>query len=263
MKPLWAVTKARFRTLLQYRGAAVGGIVTQLFFGLVNLMVFQALFRSTDAAQPMKLSEVITYLWLNQAFFAMQPWQPDSDVRQMMRSGAVAYELTRPCSLFWLWMARAVAMRAAPTLLRAIPLLIAAHLFFGLGLPHSWSSALCYAVSVCAALLLSSALTVVLNSSLFWTISGDGVTLLMPVLMVSLSGLNIPLPFYPDWMQGFLQWQPFRGLLDVPSRIYSGAIPADRAPWEIAGQLAWTGVFLLLGSWMVRRGLNRLVVQGG
>ena len=263
MIPLWAITKARFRTLLQYRGAAVGGAITQLFFGLINLMVFQALFSSGAEGQPMNLSEVITYLWLNQAFFAMQPWQPDSDVRQMMRTGAVAYELTRPCSLFWLWMARAVAMRSAPTLLRATPILILAHLFFGLELPASWASAFFYAASITAALLLSSALTVVLNGSLFWTISGYGVTLLMPVLMASLSGLNIPLPFYPDWMQGFLRWQPFRGLLDVPSRIYSGAIPADRAAWEIAGQLAWTGIFLLLGAWMVRRGLTRLVVQGG
>lgn len=263
MKPLWAVTKARFRTLLLYRGAAIGGVITQLFFGLVNLMVFQALFNSSAAAQPMNLNEVITYLWLNQAFFAMQPWQPDGDVRQMMRTGAVAYELTRPCSLFWLWMARAVAMRSAPTLLRAVPLLLVAHLFFGLELPDSWLSALFHTLSLCAALLLSSALTVVLNSSLFWTISGEGVTLLMPVLMVSLSGLNIPLPFYPDWMQGFLRWQPFRGLLDVPSRIYSGSIPADHAPWEIAGQLAWAGIFLLVGAWLVRRGLTRLVVQGG
>lgn len=263
MKPLWAVTKARFRTLLQYRGAAFGGIITQLFFGLVNLMVFQALFHSGPEGQPMNLSEVITYLWLNQAFFAMQPWQPDGEVRQMMRTGSVAYELTRPCSLFWLWMARAVAMRSAPTLLRATPILIFAHLFFGLELPATWASGFLYAISITAALLLSSALTVVLNSSLFWTISGDGATLMMPVLMTSLSGLNIPLPFYPDWMQGFLRWQPFRGLLDVPSRIYSGSIPADRAVWEIAGQFAWTAVFLLLGAWLVRRGLNRLVIQGG
>jgi ABC-2 type transport system permease protein len=257
------VTKARFRTLLQYRGAAVGGLITQVFFGLINLMVFRALFSAGSEGQPMNLNEVITYLWLNQAFFAMQPWQPDGDVRQMMRTGSVAYELTRPCSLFWLWMARAVAMRSAPTLLRAAPIIIVAYLFFGLQPPASWASAICYAFSLTAALLLSSALTVVLNSTLFWTISADGATLLAPALLTSLSGLNIPLPFYPEWMQGFLRWQPFRGLLDVPSRIYSGSIPAEHAWLEIFGQLAWTSIFLLIGSWMVNRGLKRLVVQGG
>jgi len=263
MRPLWAVTKAHFRTLLQYRGAAIGGLITQLFFGLINLMIFHAFFSMGGENQPMNLSEVVTYLWLNQAFFAMQPWQPDGDVRQMMRTGSVAYELTRPCSLFWLWMARAVAMRSAPTLLRAAPILIVAHLFFGLELPPSWAAAGSYVVSITAALLLSSAITVVLNGSLFWTISADGMSVLTLPLLTSLSGLNIPLPFYPDWMQGFLRWQPFRGLLDVPSRIYSGAIPADQAWLEIAKQFAWTGIFLMLGSWMVRHGMKRLVIQGG
>lgn len=263
MRPLWAVTKARFRTLLQYRGAAIGGLITQLFFGLVSLMIYRAFFSMAPADQPMNLGEVITYLWLNQAFFAMQPWMPDGDVRQMMRTGSVAYELTKPCSLFWLWVARAVAMRSAPTLLRAIPILLVAHLFFGLQLPAGWQSAGWYLISLAAALVLSSAITVVLNGSLFWTVSGEGAAVLMPALLTSLSGLNIPLPFYPDWMQGFLRWQPFRGLLDVPSRIYSGSIPPDRAGLEILSQLTWSAVILFLGWWMVHRGLKRLVVQGG
>lgn len=263
MRPLWAVTKARFRTLLQYRGAAIGGLITQVFFGLISLMIFRAFFSMDPEGQPMNLGEVITYLWLNQAFFAMQPWMPDGDVRQMMRTGAVAYELTKPCSIFWLWFARAVVLRAAPTLLRALPILLIAHLFFGLPLPAGWASAFWYVLSVGAALILSSSITVVLNSSLFWTISGEGVALLMPALLASLSGLNIPLPFYPDWMQGFLHWQPFRGLLDVPSRIYSGSIPADSAGWEVAGQLGWSAVILLFGWVMVHCGLKRVVVQGG
>jgi len=263
MRTWWAIVRARFRMLLQYRGAAIGGIATQLFFGLISMMVYRAFFSLKPSGQPMELSQVITYLWLNQAFFAMQPWQPDAEMRQMMRTGAVAYELTKPCSLFWLWTARAVAMRAAPTFLRAIPIFVLASLFFGLQPPAGWASAGWYALSITAALALSSAFTVILNSSLFWTVSGEGVSLLMPSLLAALSGLNIPLPFYPPWLQGFLHWQPFRGLLDVPSRIYSGAIPPECAGLEIAGQLAWTGIILVLGWWMVRRGLRRLVVQGG
>ena len=35
LRPYRAILSARFRMLLQYRAAAIGGIWTQIFFGLV------------------------------------------------------------------------------------------------------------------------------------------------------------------------------------------------------------------------------------
>ena len=263
IRPLWAVTRAQFFNLLQYRGAAVGGLITQVFFGLVFVMVYEAVYAGTTAPHALNLAQVITYTWLNQAFFAMAPWNPDAEVKQMMRTGAVAYELTRPCPLYGLWLARALALRAAPTLLRAVPLMTMAYFFFGLQLPAGWESGAWWVVSMLAALALSSAITVVLNCSLFWTVSGEGVVMIMPALVMLLSGQNLPLPLFPDWLQPFLNWQPFRGLLDVPARIYSGAIPPADAGMNIMSQWAWCGAFMLIGYFMMRRGSRRLVVQGG
>lgn len=249
--------------LLQYRGAALGGLITQIFFGLIFVMAYEALFASSAAPQPMTPQEVVTYLWLNQALFAMLPWQPDAEIRQMMRTGNVAYELVRPFSLYWHWFARALALRSAPTLLRALPLTVLAALFFGLGAPSGAESAAWFGVSVLMALVLSSAITVVLNASLFWTISGEGAAMLVPAMVMALSGQNIPLPFYPDWLQPVLHWLPFRGLMDVPSRIYSGAIAPEQAPFEIGSQLAWCVALVFIGGLIVRKGARRLVVQGG
>ena len=41
------------------------------------------------------------------------------------------------------------------------------------------------------------------------------------------AGLIVPLPLFPDWLQPFLYWQPFRGMADVPFHVYSGHIPVD------------------------------------
>jgi len=249
--------------LLQYRGAAFGGIVTQIFFGWIMVMIFQAFYGSSEGEQPLSLSQVITYIWLNQALFAMQPWRPDGEVQQMIRTGNVAYELVRPCHLYGLWLARAVALRSAPTLLRAAPMLPLALLFFGMELPETSAGFVAFLFSLMAALCLSASITVALNGTLFWTISGQGITMLMPAVIMILSGQNIPLPLYPDWLQGFLDWQPFRGLLDVPARIYNGSIPPSAAPFEILRQWIWVLVFIWLGDVVVRRGSRRLVVQGG
>jgi ABC-2 type transport system permease protein len=257
------VLRAQFGNLLQYRGAAIGGLITQVFFGLVFMMVYEAVYAGAKSPQALTLAQVVTYVWLNQAFFAMQPWAPDGEVRQMMRTGSLVYELTRPCPLYALWLARAIALRGAPVLLRAIPLLALAYLFFGLQLPASAASAAWWAISMISALGLSSAMTVVLNASLFWTVSGEGAVMLMPATVMVLSGQNLPLPLFPDWLQPFLAWQPFRGLVDVPARIYSGAIPPSAAAANVASQWAWCLAFVALGWLLASRGLKRLTVQGG
>jgi ABC-2 type transport system permease protein len=263
MKIFASIIRARFFMLLQYRGAAIGGLITQVFFGLIFVMVYEALFASSKTPQPMALHQVITYIWLNQALWAMLPLQPDGEIRQMMRTGNVAYELVRPFSLYWQWFARSLALRSAPTLLRALPMSLLAAVFFGLNAPASGASAAWFAVSVLVALVLSSAITVLLNATLFWTISGEGASLLAPTLIIALSGMNIPLPFYPDWLQPVLHFLPFRGLLDVPSRIYSGSITPVHAPLEIGSQLVWCVIFVIFGGLLVRRGARQLVVQGG
>jgi ABC-2 type transport system permease protein len=78
-----AILRARFRTLLQYRAAAAAGFSTQLFWGLLRVMIFGAFYRSSTAPQPMSYQETVNYLWLTQALFAMLPWSVDADVRDM------------------------------------------------------------------------------------------------------------------------------------------------------------------------------------
>ena len=59
--------KMRFLTLIQYRTAALAGVATQFVFGMVYVLVMYAFYSTSDAPQPMDLSQVITYIWLGQA----------------------------------------------------------------------------------------------------------------------------------------------------------------------------------------------------
>ena len=70
----------------------------------------------------MTADEVITYIWLGQAFLVLIPYQgADPDVRAMVRSGNVVYELVRPTNLYLFWYSRAIAQRTAPGVFRALP----------------------------------------------------------------------------------------------------------------------------------------------
>jgi ABC-2 type transport system permease protein len=263
MRPYLAVVSARIRMGLQYRAAALAGFGTQLFWGLIRLMIFDAFFRSSMVAQPMSFEQTVDYLWLTQALLLLLPMRLDAEIQQMIRTGAVAYELARPIDLYWFWFSRTVGSRTAPMLLRAAPLYAVAILFFGLKPPASLAAAGGFALSVGAAGILGCALATLMSITLLWTISGDGISRLLSMLAYVFSGSVVPLPFYPLWAQRILDLLPFRGLMDTPFRLYSGHIPPQELPFAVGHQLAWALGLILLGRWLLGRGARRMVVQGG
>lgn len=188
----------------------------------------------------------------------------------MIRSGAVAYELTRPIDLYALWYVRAVALRTAPTVLRAVPMTVFAMLVLPLVVPEwrlappvSLAAGVAFAATLAGALLVSCAITTLVNISLMWTLGGEGVAFVTTATVSLLSGMLIPLPFLPDAVQTLVAWLPFAGLCDQPYRIYTGDLAVAEAPLVIARQLGWVAVLVVFGRLALARGMRRLVVQGG
>jgi|TARA_Y100000310_G_scaffold286082_1_gene309979 ABC-2 type transport system permease protein len=271
VRAYFAVISARYRTLLQYRAAAIAGFATQLFWGAIRIMVFSAFYAVTSDEQPMSFAMVVSYVWLGQALLGMLPWNVDNEIAEMIRSGSVSYELVRPIDLYTYWFCRTIALRTATTTLRAIPMIFVAMVLlpalgldsWALQLPSDWPAFLLFLLSILCAVMLASALTMLMHIALIWTLSGEGLNRIMPSLVTVLSGNVVPLPLFPDWLQPFLNFQPFRGLVDVPFRIYVGDIGADAAFPEIVQQAFWIVVIVLLGRWLLTRSMARLVVQGG
>jgi ABC-2 type transport system permease protein len=175
----------------------------------------------------------------------------------------VAYELLRPVDLYSLWYVRTVASRTAPTLLRAFPILAAAYLFGWLQPPASAAGLLAWLAAQAGALFLGCAITTLLTLSLLWTISGEGISQLVFSLVIFLSGMNVPLPLFPGWMQPLLSILPFRGLIDTPFRLYLGHIPPSALLPALLHQAAWIAALVLAGRAVMARGLRKLSVQGG
>jgi ABC-2 type transport system permease protein len=271
MRPYLAIVAARFRTLLQYRGAALGGIGTQAFFGLVRIMILEGFYRSSATSPSLSFAETVGYVWLGQALFTMQPYNLDRDVRAMVQDGTLAYELVRPLDLYAFWYSRALAWRTAPMVLRLAPMLALAALVLPLAGFQAWAlrppvslaAGLAWLVTLVGALAVSAAITTLMSVLLVSTISGEGLAVLLGAVVALLSGMVIPLPLFPDWAQPLLRALPFPALMDLPARVYTGHIPARQVGGVVLHQALWTAALVAGGAWLLRRATRRLVVQGG
>ena len=269
-RPYLAVVSARFRLLLQYRAAALAGMVTQAFWGALKLMVLAAFYGVASGPPPMAFADVVAYVWLGQALFALLPWNVDDELAVQVRSGNVAVELLRPLDLYGYWFARTLAFRTGRTSLRALPIIVLAAVVLPLVGLERWAlplpGAASFAVFLCslaATVVLSTAITMLLQLSLLYTIAAEGVVRTAPAVVTVFSGMIVPLPLFPDWMQPLLNALPLRGLIDVPFRIYSGHIAPLAALPEVALQLAWCALLIWLGRVLLARALLRVVIQGG
>lgn len=263
MKSYVSLFRTRLASIFQYRAAALASLYTQIFFGFIRVMIFTTFYQSATGPMPMALQETITYIWLAQILMRLIPWNVDTDLEDILVKGNVAYELVRPINLFMAWFSRILALRLAPVVLTGSILFPIALLFLGLDLPKSLFEASTFCVSALGSLLVSASYTALLTVLCFWSISTAGLTRFMAFFVHFFSGLVIPLPLFPDFMQGFLKYQPFAGLFDTPLRLYMGHIPSGESFQAIGLQFAWTALFLITGHLLMKHIEKKVVIQGG
>ena len=89
---------------------------TQLFWGLIRMMIFEAFYALNLKKQPLSRDQMVTYVGLGQSLLGLLPWGIDSELKDKIRTGGVVYDLLRPLDLYFHWYCRAIAARTAPTL---------------------------------------------------------------------------------------------------------------------------------------------------
>jgi ABC-2 type transport system permease protein len=258
VRPYTALFVSRFQQMLQYRGAAIAGFITQCWWGGLKVMIFAAFYSGSVAAAsraPMTLSQAITYTWVAAA----------------VRTGAVSYDRLRPVDFYSLWYFRAAGWIAARVLPRAALMLAFAAIVLplvGLGdwgwrLPASVSAGVLFAISLVLALALSASMVMLLNIGIAASLNARGVNALAAGPVILLSGNLLPLGLFPDWAQVALLAQPFAGLLDIPLRIYFGMLDGPAALAGLGVQAFWIAALIALGRAWLARVLRSLEMQGG
>jgi ABC-2 type transport system permease protein len=94
----------RFISGIQYRTAAFAGVITQFAFGFMFITQYLAFYRANPDAFPMDISQVVSYIWVQQAFIALFfTWFFQSSIFTDITSGQVSYDLARPIGLYNKW----------------------------------------------------------------------------------------------------------------------------------------------------------------
>lgn len=272
LKAYLSILRIQLLSGIQFRAAAWSRFISFLFYGFVHVVLIGVFYRfgeniNAGFVNQMDMRQAVSYVWLVQVVAHLLPTMSmDSEVWQKIRNGDVGIELCRPLDLYFHWFARSAASRLTPFLIQLLPITIIAMLLpepFRLAPPASLAALLASLLALAAAFLLSCA-TLGLTYSLLVNVSwGEGPAHILGAMVMLLAGSELPLQLWPAWLQTFLFWQPFAGLIDIPLRLYVGSMAPGLVWQAVALQLAWTVVFIFMGRAWMGKFLRRLVIQGG
>ncbi len=266
MKSYLSFFKLRFSVGLQYRFAAIAGVLTQIFWGFMLIMIYEAYYRA-GIETPMEWAQLVSYVWIGQSLFAFTYLgYKDKDIIESLVTGQVSYELVRPSNLYWFWYIKLAAGKLASSLLRFIPMIIIASLIpgeYGLSAPPTFAALVLFIITLMLGFILSVAILMIVYILLFYTVSSRGLFNIATVITDFFAGGTVPIPFMPPVLQTICYALPFRLIMDLPFRIYVGNIGAAEALQSILIQIVWIVITTLIGSAFINKATRRLEVQGG
>lgn len=265
MKKYLSYFKLRFNTTLEYREAALAGIVTQFFWGIMEIMIFMAFYKS-GVETDISLQDLVTLIWLRQAFYGIASWSKDPEISRMIEKGNIAYELCRPVSIYWIWYFKTISSRLAATLLKFSPILILASFLpsgYKLMPPESLLSFVLFLITLSLSVFVVAGILNLLYISFFYTISSKGSAALFYAVASFFAGNQIPIALMPKALQIFCYILPFGVIIDLPNRIWSGNINTQGALIGIGIQLMWIFILIIVGNLLMNKSLKKVVVQGG
>ena len=252
---------------LQYRAAALAGIVTQFVWGAMEILMFRAFYHTNAAAFPMSFQATVAYVWMQQAFIALfMSWFMENEIFESIVNGNVAYEMCRPINIYHMWFARSLAHRLSRACLRCIPILLVAAILpapYGLMLPVSPFAFLMFLLTMILGLAVIVAFCMLVYLTAFFTISPAGIRMVTVAAVDFFSGAIIPLPFFPSNIRKVLELLPFASMQNVPLRIYSGDLAGSSMYKAIILQVIWLFVLIIMGKLLNLLAMKRITIQGG
>jgi ABC-2 type transport system permease protein len=259
------LARVGYRRYSAYPAAAAAGLFTNVFFGFLLAYILLAVYEERDDIGGYSEADTITYVWLTQGLLSVVASFGPSwyELSLRVRSGNIATDLQRPLDLQRLLLAQDSGRAVYMLLYRAVPPFLIGALVFEVVVPESVLRWVAFVLSVGLAVVVSFAIRFLVNLMSFWLLDYRGPTNLAMGVTFLLSGLIIPLAFFPEPLGDIARVLPFASMLQLPIDIFVGAA----AGWQVAGVLAlqtfWAVALLGAGRAVLAGGTRKLVVQGG
>lgn len=257
------IIRIRFLTMLAYRLNYFSGILTYVVYTGGYYFLWSAVYGDRESLGGMTAAQMTTYLavsWMTRAFYFNNL---DREIADEVKSGTVAIQMIRPFNYVFSKVTAAFGEGLFRLLFWMLPGMAVAVWLFPVQLPTEAGVYGTWALAGLMAFLINSLLNIAFGLFTFFLHNAQGLQWAKRLATDLLSGLYLPLHFFPDWLQVIIRWLPFQTIAYLPNMIFTGNLRGADAWAAIGLQAVWALLLAGLTGLLWRRARRYLVVQGG
>src|SRR5579863_7877352 len=273
LAPYAEFTRIGFVNILAFRLRYYAGIFTYLINVTVYYFIWTAIYRAagnsgaagaaTANIGGYDLSQILTYVavgWIIRSLY----WNTiDQEMAYEVIEGKIAMDFIKPVSVQWMWLARAMGESAFRLILLTAPTALIVTLLFPVLPPPSKLNFALFLVAAVGSFFIMGALNFIIGTCAIPLTSILALIRAKFWLIELLSGLLIPLNFFPRPIQNLSAWLPFEHIAYTPLQIYLGRLSFSESLRLLALEYFWVAALLFLGHVWWIRATRKITIHGG
>ena len=222
--PYVAFGRIAFLQILAYRLRYFTGIVTYLVNVTVYYFIWKALYQKGGTLQGFSFEEMITYVavgWIIRTFYFNNV---DREMANDILEGHIAAKLSRPVNYQAMQISQAAGEASFRILMFTVPTGLMILLIYPVRAPASLTAAAAFLLSLVFSFAIFAALNFIIGTCAVYLHSILSLIRAKYFLIEVLSGLIIPLTFFPPFLSRVSELLPFQHISYTPLMIYMGKI---------------------------------------
>ena len=268
LAPYREFSRIGFVNILAFRLRYYTGIITYLLNVTVYYYIWTAVLGPAAKAGATgiagyNLAQMLTYVsvgWIIRSFY----WNTiDQEMAYEVLEGKIAMELIKPVSVQGMWLARAVGESAFRLVLLTVPTAALIALIFPVERPASAAHFALFLAAVAGSFLLMGAISFLIGTCAIPLQSILSLIRAKYWLIELLSGLLIPIAFFPKPLRSISRWLPFEHIAYTPLQIYLGKLSPLDSLRAVGISWAWVALLLWAGHLWWNRAVQKITIHGG
>lgn len=252
----------KFQDKMAYRLDFFMGIVNTAITIAVYLCIYRALYGGAAEVDGISFRMVATNfvitLGLSNAFDYDEMF-----LEHKVHDGTITNEFLKPVNFIFRLLAENIGEGVFKILFHFLPAMLFTILYTKLCPPVSALNLVVMLCSVALGYLILWLISFIIQTWSFWLFSVWGILTIKNVFVRILAGTLLPVWFMPAALRKIISFTPFASIYFTPVRIYLGELSGSQILSGMAVQLVWIIVLGSIANIFWKRGVRKLVVQGG
>jgi len=255
--------RVAFLKILAYRLRYFTGILTYFVNVSVYYFIWRAIYSASPRVAGYDLAQMTTYVavgWTIRSFYFNNI---DRDMAAEVLEGKIAINLIKPVDQQLMYLCQTAGESCFRFLMFTLPIAGLLFAVFPVHPPAGAAAAAFFALSSIFALLIFALINFLIGTMALQIQSILGVIRAKYFIMEFLSGLLLPLTFFPPGVARVLMLLPFPHVSYTPLQIYLGRLRGGALAGTLVLQVVWIVILFAAGKAYWRFATRRLSILGG